>query len=113
MDGLAELLSQAFEVVKGFKDAGLLMGLVLLVNLLVNLTKLPWVTDLLAKVKWVRAPLALALGACSGLLGALAMGKSWQEVAMAAATGLVAGLGSIGLHEVVQSGKAAAALDGK
>lgn len=113
MDGLAELLTQAFEVVKGFKDAGLLMGLVLLVNLLVNATKLPWIDGMISKVKWLRAPLALALGASAGLLGALAAGKSWAEIAMAVATGLVAGLGSVGLHEVVQSGKAAAALDSK
>lgn len=103
MDTLTSLLSDAFNVVKEFRDVGLLAGLMLLVNFLVNATKLEFVAKWLGNVKPVRALVALGLGVLGGVVVALSQGKTLGELGVMALAGGLAGVTGSGFHEVVQN----------
>jgi hypothetical protein len=76
-----------------------------LINLLVNLSKLPYVDKLFVGRKWLRVILALVLGASGGLVMALIDQKPLMDVLMSMGTGVVAGVGASGLHELTQAAK--------
>lgn len=91
MDDFVNQLSGAISAF----DAGWIIGLIAVVNLLTNLTKVPKLKDWIpsAARKWV----ALDLGLASGLLAALAEGK---PLLAAVLQGVIVGVGAIGTHEV-------------
>lgn len=105
MDDFGALFTQFLQVLTDFKSAGLFLGAVALVNLLVNVTKLKALDKFFADKKWARAALALMLPAAAGFLMALSQGKSSWDALMAALAGLGAGLGAMGMHETVQVAK--------
>lgn len=91
---MEDLLNQMSTVLSAF-NAGTLLGLIALVNVLTNLTKVPRVRDLVPPParKWV----ALGLGLAGGVLAALADGKPWLASLL---QGVIIGVGAIGTHEV-------------
>lgn len=100
---LSVLLSDAFDVLKNLRDGELLAGLALLINMLVNLTKLPVLKTLFDKFNWAKPLMALGLGLAGGLVQALVDGKPVGEVVVVALTGATAGIGAVGFHELVRA----------
>lgn len=98
-----DLINQFLNVITTWQQAGIIAGLVVVVNLLTNLTKLGAFAKYVPAV--ARPWVALGLGVAAGFLSALAAGKS---LAQAVVAGLLIGLSSIGTHEVVQSSKVVA-----
>lgn len=89
-----DFINQLSGAISAF-DAGWLIGLIAIVNMLTNLTKVPKLKEWIpaAARKWV----AFGLGVASGLLAALATGK---PLAAALMQGVIVGVGAIGTHEV-------------
>lgn len=92
---MQELIQLLSAVVTDWKAAGALAGLIAAVNLLVALSKMPFLASRI-KPSW-RPWIALAFGAVGGFLGGLANGQPWHAAAMA---GLIAGLGAIGTNQL-------------
>ncbi len=97
-----EFINQLTSIVTTWQQAGALAGLILLVNLLTNLTKLQLFASRVPAA--ARAWVAAGLGTAGGLLTALASGKPVPQALLA---GLIIGLGAIGTHELVSNAKPA------
>jgi hypothetical protein len=95
-----DFLTQLTSVVTTWREVGALAGLIVLVNLLTHLTRLPLFAERVPSV--ARAWIAAGLGAFSGVLAALAAGK---PVPFAVMSGLVIGLGAIGAHELMSNAR--------
>jgi hypothetical protein len=94
-----EIFELGKKIYDDWKTAGVLAGIVALINLLVNLTKIKLIADWIEqkKLKWLRPVLAVLLGAMSGAAGALAVGSN---IPMGVVHGLLTGGAAIGLHEL-------------
>ena len=90
-------LAQAMQAIADFRGGHVLLGLVLVVNLLTNLTKAPGLDEKIPN--HARPFISLALGIAAALIGAKVAGVDWTS---AIAAGIVAGLGSVAFHEIVQ-----------
>lgn len=93
-----QALTDLLQVVGDFRTAGLLAGMIAVVNLLTNLTKVPLVAKYV-KPAW-RPWVALGLGAVGSGLAALSSGVS---IPAAVLTGLVSGFSAIGSHELLST----------
>lgn len=94
--GMDDIIAQLGSVVSSWDTLGTLAGMIAVVNLLVNLTKLKWLSDKVpAKARpWI----ALGLGALGGFLTALAASKS---IPQAVVQGILNGMAAIGTHELM------------
>jgi len=88
--------NQLTAVVTTWREAGALASLILLVNLLTNLTKLQVFAEHVPPA--ARGWIAAGLGSVGAFLAALTSGK---PLALAVMSGLVIGLGAIGVHELI------------
>lgn len=98
-----DILQQLGKVISDWNTVGALAGLIALVNLLVQLTKLHSLPGFLGKaMAWIkpswRPYLAIGLGMLGGFLVALQQGKSWGAAVVG---GIITGLGAIGGHEAI------------
>jgi hypothetical protein len=95
-----DFINQLTSIATTWQSAGAIAGLILVVNLLTNLTKLQIFASKVPAA--ARSYIAAGLGTVGGLLAALAKGL---PVPQALLSGLVIGLSAIGTHEVVTNAK--------
>jgi hypothetical protein len=95
-----DLINQFLSVITTWQQAGVVAGLIVLVNLLTNVAKLEFIAKRVpaAVLPWI----AVGLGGLGGFFLALSAGK---PLAQAVVAGIIAGLGAIGTHELVKSSK--------
>lgn len=91
LDALLSLIGQ-------FKAGGPLLGSIALVHYLVQITKLKPLNPFFSKKFWIRPALALVSGALLAFLGTMASGGTAAAALLAA---LASGVGSMGLHELL------------
>lgn len=92
------VVQQLLGILGTWHSAGLVASLIAVVNMLVNLTKLPAFDKLVGDRPAIRPMIAVVSGALLAGLGAAASGVALPGALLA---GLLAGLGSAGLHELV------------
>ena len=94
-----ELITSIVRVVADWRTTGWLAGLIALINLLINLLRLPVFARYLKRqnLKWIKPAVAALLG---GLLTALLAYQQGQGVGGAAVGGLLVGLSATGMHEL-------------
>ncbi len=94
-----ELLEMVVKLISDWRSVGWMAGMVALINILINLLRLPFVDDVLhrAKLKWLKPLLASMLGA---ILTALLSIMEGGPALSALAVGAIAGLAAVGLHEL-------------
>lgn len=105
-DTLDALLQQAIKVFSDWKTGGILVGLLALIHLLTNLSKLSFFADKIpANARpWIAVVLSTALA----IIGAKASGASWlAAISAGIVAGITGGLATIGAHELVLTGSAA------
>lgn len=95
-----DILNQLTQLVSTWEQAGTLAGLVVLVNLLTNLTKIKWLQDRVPAA--ARPWIAAVLGTAGGVLTALVGGK---PLPLALVSGLLIGMSAIGTHELVSTAR--------
>jgi hypothetical protein len=99
--GIEQLASSGLSVIQPFEQLGVLAGLVAVNKLLVDLTKFgpigKWMKE--KNLKWVRPALSVIGALLLGVSTALAMGTN---VGMAIVNGLLVGLATPGLHELIE-----------
>lgn len=102
---VGELLKQTGQVVSDWRTVGWLAGMIALINLLINLMRLPFLDALLAryKKKWLKPLVAAGLGA---LLVGLSSYATDANVLNSIVVGLMAGFAAVGVHEAAEKRKA-------
>ena len=96
------LFLQAFAAVTDFRTGALLAGFVVLLNLLVNVTKIPALDDKIPD-HW-RPVIAVFLGIIGAIITARASGTSWGSAfSVGIPAGIAAGGGAVAFHEAVQT----------
>ena len=95
-----ELVSGVGTVVDDWKNLGWLAGVIALINLLLNVLRLKPLNDYLADKdwKWVKPLVAVVLGS---VLGGFSTCQSGASVLNSILAGFMAGLGSVGFHELM------------
>ena len=95
-----ELVSGVGTVVDDWKNLGWLAGVMALINLLLNVLRLKPLNDWLAEKdwKWVKPLVAVLLGSALGGFSTFQTGASVLNSILA---GFMAGLGSVGFHELM------------
>lgn len=92
-----EFLEQAFEVIKTWKEAGAIAGLIAAVALLTQLSKLPKIAKFIPTI--IRPWVAIGLGVIGGILTSVATGTGLMQAVL---SGVLAGLGATGLFEAIK-----------
>lgn len=92
-----DFFAEAFHGFSTWQSGAWLAFIIVIVNLLVHLTRLPPFSTWLDERKWVRAVLALALGTIFSVVTAVQGGTPWDAAII---HGIASGLGSIGAHVV-------------
>lgn len=99
------LVEGAGAVIQGF-NAGTVLGLAALVNLITHVFRLrpirAWLVE--RKLRWTISLIALGLGVLSGLLAGLSQGMSFGNAVM---QGIMAGTMAIGTHQAIKLRKSA------
>lgn len=97
-----ELLKDGEKVVSDWRSLGAVAGLIAAINFLMNLTKMGTVGAYIKqkKLKWIRPLLSAALG---GFVGAATAMATDMPVVTVALHGILAGVGSVGFHELVEA----------
>lgn len=95
---IGDILQQVISVIGTFRTGAVIAALIGVVNILTNLTKVQWLADRIPSK--ARPWIALALGVLTAAFTARQSGATWIAAIIA---GVMAGLGSIGLHELVGS----------
>ena len=100
-----DLLTDATKVYSDWKTGGWMAGLLALVSLLMNLLRFGPINDFFRskQIMWLKPILAAVFGAVGGGLTA---GIAGAGVGPALISGVMAGLGAIGLYEVTKRRKA-------
>jgi len=94
-----DITQQGIVAIQTWKSVGYLAGMLAVVNVLVNATKLPFLSDFFSQRVWLRPLLATIFGALAGTLQAMVEGSPFLPSLL---VGLIAGLGSVGFHELMQ-----------
>jgi hypothetical protein len=97
---IGALFQQLSGVVSSWKTGGWIAGMIALTYFVVSLTKLSFLDKYFAKKTWLRPFVAVFSGALIATLTARASGQPWITAAIA---GVMAGLGSSGLHELLSA----------
>lgn len=104
VDTVLSNVGSVLNVLKEMKagSVAVIVFLAALIKLLISLFRLPVLAGLLntAKMKPWKPYIALVLGVLSGFVTGVSSGQSWL---MSLVTGLLAGLGAVGMHESVKS----------
>lgn len=102
-----ELITSIVRVVSDWRTTGWLAGLIALINLLINLLRLPVLARWLERqnLKWIKPAVAAVLG---GLLTAFLAYQDGRGVGGAAVGGLLVGLSATGVHELFSAPRRAA-----
>jgi LytS/YehU family sensor histidine kinase len=95
---LTQVLAAAFAIIGTWKGGGALVGMIAVVNVLTNATKLSILDGIMSKWWWLRPTVSLGLGLVGGILTSVAAGT---PIAASILAGLVAGLASTGFHELM------------
>jgi hypothetical protein len=97
---VGELVGQVGRVISDWRTLGAVAGLIALINLLINLLRLPLVHAYLSerKKRWIKPYLSAGLGA---LLTGLAAYQVDADLLPAIIAGLIFGLGAVGMHESI------------
>ena len=95
-----ELVAQVGQVVSDWRTLGAVAGLIALINLLINLLRLPRLHAFLStrRLRWLKPYLSAALGA---LLTGLSAYQTDSALLPAILSGLIFGLGAVGVHESI------------
>lgn len=97
---VGELVSDAGKVIDDWQNVGWIAGVIALINLLLNLLRFTpinsWLKDL--GYAWLKPLIATSLGA---LLGGFSTYSTGAGVLNSIVAGAMAGLGSVGFHELV------------
>lgn len=98
--GVGELVSDAGKVIDDWKNIGWLAGVIALINLLLNLIRFTPIETWLISLdyKWLKPLIATVLGAALGGFSTFSTGAGVFNSIVA---GAIAGLGSVGFHELV------------
>lgn len=102
---VGELLKQTGQVVSDWRTVGWLAGMIALINLLINLTRLPFLDALLAryKKKWLKPLIAAGLGAfLVGMTSYATDANALNSIVI----GLLTGFAAVGVHEAADKRKA-------
>lgn len=93
-----ELVAQVGQVVSDWRSIGALAGLIALINLLINILRLPLLHQYLTerKKRWIKPYISAALGA---MLTGLSAYQTDAALLPAILAGLLFGLGAVGMHE--------------
>lgn len=108
-DATLEEIMKAVELVfLNFKTLGVIGGLIALISLFILVLRYPRLNNWLEKKGWKKYKRIAAVILGGGLAGltAAAGGAVWWKALVAGAIGVVAGLGSIGLHNLFTGGNA-------
>lgn len=92
-----QLLEQAFAIIKTWKEAGAIAGLIAVVAVLVQLSKLPKISKLIPAI--IRPWVAVGLGIIGGILTSVGTGTGLMQAVL---SGVLAGLASTGLFEFLK-----------
>lgn len=97
-----ELITTVGKVIDDWRNVGWLAGVIALVNLLLNLLRFKPIDMALERLdwKWLKPLIATLLGA---LLGGFSTFSTGASVLNSIVAGMLAGLGSIGFHELVDN----------
>lgn len=96
------LITSVGKVIDDWRNVGWLAGVIALVNLLLNLLRFKPIDMALERLdwKWLKPLIATLLGA---LLGGFSTFSTGASVLNSIVAGMLAGLGSIGFHELVDN----------
>src|SRR6185295_16001744 len=102
-----QLIPQIVQLINDWRSLGAIAGLVGVVNFLITFTKLPFISswidapDAYSKdKKWIRPILSIL---SAGLISMLAAKNTGASLVLALGHGILAGMGSIGFHEIVDA----------
>jgi len=95
-----DLIKGFAQVVDDWKNLGWLAGVVALVNLLILVFRFRPINDALTNLdaKWIKPLIAVILGA---VFGGFSAALSGATVPVAILSGVIAGLGSVGFHQLI------------
>jgi hypothetical protein len=97
-----ELVTSVGKVIDDWKNVGWLAGVIALINLLLNLLRFKPIDMALERLdwKWLKPLIATVLGAT---LGGFSVFSTGAGVLNSVVAGMLAGLGSVGFHELVDN----------
>ena len=99
---IMELFAALTKVIDDWRNLGLLAGLIAAINFLIALLRFRMINDFFTKwdIKWLKPLLATVLG---GALGGLSVAATGASAINSVLAGCLAGLGSVGFHELINS----------
>lgn len=101
---VGEIITDAGKVIDDWKNIGWLAGVIAFINFLLNLIRFTPIESWLLGLdyKWIKPLIATLLGAALGGFSSLSTGAS---VLQSVITGAMAGLGSVGFHELIDKSR--------